>query len=122
MEMLYVGLSTFTIVYLVKYTDGPFDIFYRFRKFIKLEIPMYDSSGTSVLSYIEDDDPNGFFALLVKCFWCFSTWVALFLSVAYILLVNKQYVTFPFLWFSAIAVSGILHVAIAALEKYGESD
>jgi hypothetical protein len=123
MEIVYVGLSTFAIVYLVKYTDGPFDVFARFRRHIGLDIPDYSPiTEIGAAYYIEDDEPTGFFALLVKCFWCFSTWVALSLSLAYILLIGSQWQLFPFLWFSSITVSGCLHVVVAALEKYGESD
>jgi hypothetical protein len=120
-DILYVGLSTFTVVYLVKFTDGPFDIFYRFKKFIGLIIPLYDDGETSVVSYIEDDDPSGFVAQVVRCFWCFSTWISFVLSIAYILLVNKSVYVFPFLWLASIGISGFIHTLIETMEKYGES-
>lgn len=107
MHIVYVGLSTFTIVFLLKYTDGPFDIFYRLRKLSGLVVPIIGNSG-DVVDYVEDEDPDTFFALLFKCFWCLSTWVAFFLAIAYILVTGMTMWIFPFLWLSSVGVSGIL--------------
>jgi hypothetical protein len=111
------GLSTAAIVFLLKYTDGPFDIFYRLRKASGMIIPLYDTLNISIVGYAEDDDPERFWALWFRCFWCMSTWIAFFVSIAYILLMRMPVALFPFLWFASIGVSGLL---LELLNKWRE--
>ena len=112
-----VWLSTFAVVYLLKYTDGPFDIFARWRVYIGLDIHVINDVENY---YYEKENTEGFIANLFKCFWCLSTWIALPIAIGYILLVDKLWVTFPFLWFSTIGTSGILKTVIIFLENHSE--
>jgi hypothetical protein len=109
------GLSSFAITYILKYTRGPFEIFERFRIFIGLEIPVisYDVVGKVNFEDLkEDDNPDKFFAKLFGCHWCLTTWVSLFLSVLYYLVLGNDVATFLFVWFASIGISGIIFEVI----------
>lgn len=108
MELVYIGLSTFAFVFLLKYTDGPFDIFLKLRVKAGLYLPVYLEDTDEVIDYLEDIDPERFWALWFKCFWCMSTWVSFVFSAAYILVIGVTIWLFPFLWLSSLGVSGVL--------------
>jgi len=124
-------LTVFGIVYIVRYTDGPFDTLFHFKRLIGLYIPDREwkcetnedgISGTiewTALRWIENPKPTSFLAKLVNCFACLSTWIALVSSVGYILLGFHTWNSLPFLWFGATGFSIFLFEVI--LIGYGES-
>lgn len=105
-DCVVVGVCVFAIAYLIRYTDGPFDIFYRFRKRIGVYLEEWD--GDVYSGEVEDPDPDKFLAKLVSCFWCLSTWVSLGVTSLYVILYGDSHI-FPFMWLFAIGLSGVLH-------------
>lgn len=108
---LVIGVASFGISYLLVHTDGPFDIFLKLKILVHLYLPVWDDFE-AIEYYQEDDDPTGLFAKLLHCFWCTTTWVSLFVSVAYILLVDGNVFLLPFMWFFSIGLSGFMHGVI----------
>ena len=108
-ECVVAGVCVFTVAYLLRYTDGPFDIFYHFRIWVGVyadEVSVVD--GIEVTEEIEDPNPAGFFAKLVTCFWCLSTWMSLAITILYVVLFGDMRI-FPFMWLFATGLSGLLH-------------
>jgi len=98
-DLLKFSLATFGITYIIRYTDGPFDIIAVFRVWMGIK-----KVHTGIDEFFEDIS-DGFFAKLFSCFWCVSTWVSLLL----ILIFNG----FDFvLWFACIGFSGFMHEII----------
>ena len=97
--LLKFSLATFGITYLIRYTDGPFNIFIVFRLWMGIK-KIY----TGVDEFFEDIG-HGFFAKLFSCFWCISTWVSLLL----VLIFNGLDFV---LWFACIGISGFMHEII----------
>lgn len=111
-----VGFFTFGLCYLIRYTDGPFGLFDKFRgKLGVRRFPVYDEKEV-ILEYIEESD-DSFFAELLSCWWCFSTWIALVSAILYFFVDEYPLSAFPFIWFGAVAISGILHTYVE--EKRG---
>jgi len=102
-----VGLCSFAITYMLKYTDGPFDAFAKLRVLVGLELPVIEDG--IVTAYLETEGYGNFFAKLFACFWCLTTWICLFVVIGYILLVYNNVKAFPFLWFGGVGLSGFLH-------------
>lgn len=107
------GICSFTITFLMRYTEGPFDIFAHFRRFVRMEIPiiLHDHNGEPVIAgWAEDEEPELFFAKLVYCFWCFTAWISFLVSLFVFITFNLDNILlFPLLWFFATGVSGILN-------------
>ena len=72
--ILLVGVSNFSIYYLVRHTHGPFDVFLKIRQvmgYVYLEV--YDDSD-SIVDIVEESPTTNFFGKLFDCPWCSSTW------------------------------------------------
>lgn len=112
---LLVGLIAFAVTTMVKYTDGPLDIFLRVRVLVRLEIPVAHpipalAKKGITLGYKEDEDPVGFFAKLFHCYWCLTSWISiLFTYLLFVVMRSDSLSLFFFVWFAAIGVSGFLH-------------
>lgn len=106
-DIIVCGLASFAVTYMIKYTDGPFNIFQKFRFWIGLDIPVVLIHDEIV--YEEDRDSNRLFAKVVKCFWCFTTWISAAFVIGYIFIGYNVLQSFPFLWFASIAVSGVIY-------------
>jgi hypothetical protein len=103
-DVAVVGLSTFGLAYILRYTDGPFNLFVKFRGALGLRrVSVYDENG-DIVDYVEESDDR-FFAKLIGCFWCLSTWISLVLS----LLIMIPLLQLPLVWFGALGISGTLH-------------
>lgn len=75
--ILLVGVSNFSIYFIVRHTNGPFDVFYKFRQmlgYVYLEV--YDDSD-SIVDIVEEPPTENFFGKLFDCPWCSSTWYCL---------------------------------------------
>ena len=101
-SILVVGLATFGVTYLVCYTDGPKDIFKNLRKF----------AGVEYFMITPDDEgykpPTKFFAKLLICHWCTGTWIAILLSILYVLLVGGNFISLVWIIPASLGLSGIL--------------
>lgn len=65
--------------YMLRYTDGPGDIFRKFRISVGI-LPLIKDDGSE-----DEMVMDTFFAKWYACHWCFTTWYALFstFSIAY---------------------------------------
>lgn len=102
--LLIVSLATFASTYLMKYTDGPLDMFWKLRRKIGIQIDYAEISTGD--EYIDAD--AGFLASLVYCWWCFSTWNAAFWTFAAVVLLKLPLAESPFIWFGAITIAGVI--------------
>lgn len=102
------GLAVFGLSWLIRHTDGPFDVFYKVRKLFGIQyIEVYEGGGQLV--NIVEEIPEKFFAKLVGCFWCLATWFSLLVTIYgwY-----KQYIVQgfePLIWLAAIGVAGLFY-------------
>lgn len=102
--LIEIALATFAVAYLIRYTDGPFDVLWEFRRKIGMEWG-YDEKQ-EIVEYAEDG--AGFLASLVSCWWCLSTWISAFWTALAVLLLGLSLTEAPFFWFGAITLSGII--------------
>lgn len=100
-NVLVVGLASFAISYILRYTDGPWEVFYRMRSRIGV---VYDP-----MLQMDVVEVEWVGAYMVACFWCFTTWVSLFVAILYALAVQRmEMVETIFLWLATVGVSGFL--------------
>lgn len=107
-----VGLFTFGLCYLVKYTNGPWNVFVKFRVMLGTHrVPVLEGKEV-IVDYIEESD-GSFFGDWIDCWWCFSTWIAGIVALVYCLIFVgiswMALVAFPFTWFGAVGVAGVIH-------------
>lgn len=105
------GLALFGITWLIRHTDGPFDLFLKLRKLAGIAyLDVYDVNGTKV--NIIEEIPEKFLAKMIGCFWCLGTWIAALLTLyAW----HNQYVIQGFeivVWLGSIGVAGLLYEMI----------
>lgn len=110
-EFLTLVFAVFGTTFLLHYTDGPFDIFFRFRALL------IGLDGDREVT--EDDDGNevyigeGFFTKMLMCFWCSSVWISLVVVGSYYLIQGYSVKTLPFVLLASVGVSGFLHESVA---------
>jgi len=107
--VLIVSLAVFSITYFLRYMEGPFDIFLRFRKMCGIVYtPVLDSDGLEV-DIIEEVVTRQFpmIARLVSCYWCLTAWVSFIVFLVYAV-ISSVILWFPVMWFAGITVSGLL--------------
>lgn len=109
-KLISTSAALFGLTWLIRYTDGPLDIFLRFRKFVGIDyIPEYD--GDSIVHIHEQPIPHHLpLARLVGCFWCLSVW----LSLPVVLLVNGKASARETLslMIGSVGIAGFLHEKI----------
>lgn len=122
---LAVGFASYGLTMMVRYTDGPLDIFFKFRVFAGLKyMPIYDEDD-GIVDIVEEipkpelriDEEDGsvigtinsdVLASLVSCYWCLTTWISLIISLLVCVLFNIP-LFMPIIWLAAIGVSGALY-------------
>ena len=115
-DFLFIGIGVFGFSYLVRYLNGPFDILKKFREFVGIHyIPILNDDS------IEDGEVEEisdlFFAKLVGCFWCLSTWVSIFMCSIYsIVHVISVFDAFTGI-FICVGISGFVHEIVGFLEN-----
>lgn len=109
------GLITFAITYLLKDTNGPNDMFLRLRLAAGIRFAPVWGDHDNVVDTMEEAS-SSFLSKVIICWWCFSTWIALFTSILYTLVILNYHFwsAIPFIWFGAIAIAGIIHKFIEA--------
>ena len=108
-ELLVVFFAVFGTAFTLHYTDGPWDIFFRFRALLmRLDKKQEDVNEDEV--YIGE----GFFSKLLMCFWCSSFWVALIVVGSYYLIYGHPVKSFPFVVMASVGVSGFLNESVAS--------
>lgn len=97
-QAILVGLSSFLITFFMRDLDGPMEVFKRLRDF-----------------FTQQKDGKyrfPFFAGLYNCFYCFSTWVAILVTLLYAVLlpINALHVLPVFI--SGLGISTVLTVLL----------
>lgn len=93
------SLAVFAIVRLIRYTDGPFDVFLHWRKLMGIQYTeVYEGDG--LLVDIVEELPEGFTAKLASCHWCLSTWISLVVT----LILGFSWLQ----WFAMIGLAGFM--------------
>lgn len=95
--LLKLSFAVFGIVYLIRYTDGPINIFLRFRQLMGIWQYEVEKSDEII-----EEIGEGFLAKLFSCFWCLITWVSLFLILIF-------YGIDILAWFACIGISGFIY-------------
>ena len=104
-EVFVLFLAVFGTTFLLYYTDGPWDLFFRLRSFL---IGL-DSIKLRKVHIVEEQQEEGFFQKLFSCFWCSSFWVALIVVGSYYLLYGYSVKSFPYVLMASIGVAGYLY-------------
>jgi len=79
-------------------------MFYKIRRKIGIQLDLNEKQEFE--EYVDSD--SGFLASLVNCWWCFSTWIALFWTILAVCLLGLSLAEAPFIWFGAIAIAGVI--------------
>lgn len=112
------GFAVFGLSYLLAYTDGPWDLIYKFREFLISKdsvqpepLPVYDGEGEYVYISEEQIFEGGFFFKLFGCFWCTSFWIAILINGLHYLSKDDPGNILPYviIFFASIGFSGLLH-------------
>lgn len=93
------GFCVLAVTYIIRYTDGPFDIFLKFRSYIGINT--IEENG----EYIEEVSGSTL-AKLVECPWCLATWIAFVFALLYCNMFGYDY--FVFAWLYPIGFSGLI--------------
>ena len=111
LALLAMPLATFGFIYIVRYTDGPFNMLKWFRTLIGFVYIENQIKGT----YLEEVKPK-FFAKLVNCPWCFATWVAAAFTALVLAFPGNLIITWAVLTFAGLGVSGVIHTWVMKQE------
>ena len=98
------SLAIAGIVYLFRYTDGPWDVFLNFR--IQVGVYELQNEDGTYKEFVEEK----FLAKLFACHWCLTTWVALFSTF-------KLDILFFISWLSTIYLTGLLLEIVLFLRR-----
>lgn len=105
-DLMMQSLTVAGLIFIVRYTDGPWDMFYNLR--IKIGVySIIDEQGNDK-DFVDDT----FLAKLVACHWCLATWVTLFGCIA----AYREY--FILYWFALVFMVGLLLEIVLLIRKY----
>jgi hypothetical protein len=102
-DIILLGLTVFTLSFLIHSLDGPWDVFKKFRESYGV---LYNDDGE--LYFV----PDTFSAKLLSCFWCTATWVSLIVCIVYVVIFPFLLLYFLFLVATSIAIAGIVHTYV----------
>lgn len=109
-DVVLLGLAVFSITYMIRRTDGPFDLFVKLREFVGIH-HAEEYEDEVYIGVVEVVD-NTFMARLFSCYWCLSLWVSLVCLLIWNILPDV------ILLFSIIGVAGLLNGIIS----YGKTN
>lgn len=99
------SLASWRLSSLLRYEDGPYHIFNRFRSLIHLtnvdELPINQQIVYSDKEFIHD---GNIFAEIVECIWCLSIWLGVMISI---ILVIGKVITLPIAFIYSLAISAL---------------
>jgi hypothetical protein len=93
------GLCTFILAYMLTKLGGPFDVFKQIRMLAGIH---YNDDEVVLVE-------NKFFAKLLECIWCTSTWVAAVVSLYLIWLTGLPWHIAFVIWLGSITLSGMVN-------------
>lgn len=102
--ILVLGLSGFTLTFMLFELDGPGDIFKNIRA--KIGIIERKSDGVRII------EKPSFMTSLFSCFWCLTTWVCLFLAIFTTIMSDLSWYAGIYLWLASICISGIIFTGV----------
>lgn len=107
--VIVIGLASLYITYTVRYLDGPFDLYRKILSLAGVIEPVYGYNN-DIVNYIEVnvEDSDRFITKLVGCFWCFTTWVSMILTVIYGSCSSLNVGQCVFVWLASAGLSGLL--------------
>jgi hypothetical protein len=109
LSIILIGPAAFGLTYMVSYLPGPFNIFHWIMELAGIiPYPVYNDDGV-VLEYVYDiTTPDRFITKLFSCPHCLGTWVALLMSVAFVILVGVSLLLIPFIWLGSYGILGYM--------------
>lgn len=107
LTIILLPVAVFGLTYILRYTNGPFDVFLEWRKFMGLVYIAVTNDSGRISEYLESV-PDKFAAKLVNCFWCLSTWVAMILA-AIVVLLPGAFSLWLIAVFASVGLSGFIH-------------
>jgi len=95
--MIYlIPLAVFGITYIMRYTDGPLDLFKRIRILVGF---IYRIDGDEEIELV---DNNKFLCKLYSCVPCLSTWISFFVVAMYTLYFKYSFVDWVIISFASV--------------------
>ena len=109
-----VGLASFYITYTVKYLEGPFCLCHKILLLTGNLLPVYGDDG-KVVRYVDADieTTDRFITKVVDCFWCFTTWICLAITVIYGLVMGIGIAQLFLVWLASSGLSSWLFERIS---------
>jgi hypothetical protein len=115
LDCLFLGVVTGTVVYMLRKTDGPYDVFKRLRMvFGVLYHPVLDEKGKTVDEI--EEVPNQL-AVLITCPWCSSAWISIPFIAYYVVKYQVPLFFVVYMWFAVIGVSALFNTIVDALNE-----
>ena len=112
--IIVVGLASFYVTYTVMNLEGPFGLYHKILSLAGVMLPVYGDDG-KVVSYVDADIKitDWPIAKLIRCFWCFTTWVCLAVTIIYGILSSLNIGQCAFVWLASAGLSGWLFERIS---------
>ncbi len=109
-----VGLASFYITYTVKYLEGPFGLCHKILSLTGNLLPVYGDDG-EVVRYVDAsiETTNRFITKVVDCFWCFTTWICLAVTIIYGLVIGMSIAQLFLVWLASAGLSSWLFERIS---------
>jgi hypothetical protein len=98
-DLVVISLVVFTITVLIKDTEGPFDLFQKFKNIL------VGSEGHERV----------FFVKLFSCPWCIGTWISIAVSLLYLLISHRSISVAIAYCIASIGVTGIMYALLYSL-------
>lgn len=102
-NIVIIAIASYTITYMIRYTDGPFDAFKKLRTISGV---MYDLVYIDSYETVVETIADTYSAKLISCFWCLCTWVSILLWILH------YYAMFICEIFAIIGMANIIHILV----------
>ena len=93
------GLCTFILAYMLTKLGGPFDVF----KNLRIAVGIHYNDDDEIVAV-----ENKFFAKLLECIWCTSTWVSMVVTFGLVYMFILPAIMWIPIWLGSITLSGII--------------
>ena len=98
----------------MKYLEGPFGLCHKILSLTGNLLPVYDDNG-KVARYVEASvgTTNRYITKVVDCFWCFTTWICLIVTIIYGLAMGMSIAQSFLIWLASAGLSSWLFERIS---------